>query len=88
MSRKSIASRVSRELGKPVTECEGIVDAVFEAIREETNHKNKLIIKGFGSFIIRDMKSRNGRNPKTGEKLIIQGKRKVKFLSNPKFLNN
>ena len=88
MSRKSIASRISKDLGKPVTECMAIVDSVFDAIRAETNHKDRLIIKGFGSFIIKDTQSRNGRNPKTGEKLVIQGKRKVKFFSNPKFLNN
>jgi nucleoid DNA-binding protein len=85
MSKKSLANRMSGITGKPVSECLGLVDSLFKAIRAETHDKNRLVIKGFGSFIVQTTGKRNGRNPSTGENLIIQGKRKVKFKPNANF---
>lgn len=85
MSKKSIASKLSRISGKPVSECIGIVEDVFDAIRMETNANKRLVIRGFGSFTIQNTQDRNGRNPKSGEKLLIKGRKKVKFTQSQNF---
>lgn len=86
MSKKSIATRLSVATGYPVTECNSIVEHLFDAIIEETNTNKRLVIRGFGSFLFKESKERNGRNPKTGEKLIINSRIKVKFVANRGFI--
>lgn len=54
---------------------EVIVDAVFEAVIGAIKQGQKIEIRGFGSFRIRQRKPRTGRNPKTGEKVEVPAKR-------------
>ena len=54
---------------------EVIVDTVFEAVIQAIKQGDKIEIRGFGSFRIRQRKSRLGRNPKTGAKVEVPAKR-------------
>lgn len=88
MSKKSIASRLSRKTGKTMSESLEIVEHFFDALREECNSNSLLVVKGFGTFSAKTTKERNGCNPKTGEKLIIKGKKQVKFRQSQAFFAN
>lgn len=55
---------------------EADVKAVFEAIK---NCSERVIIKGFGSFEVKTSAARTGRNPQTGEALLIPAKAALKF---------
>ena len=54
---------------------EVLVDTVFDAVIGAIRKGDKIEVRGFGSFRIRERKSRVGRNPKTGEKVDIPAKR-------------
>ncbi len=54
---------------------EVVVDTVFDAVIEAIRKGDKIEVRGFGSFRIRERKSRIGRNPKTGAKVDIPAKR-------------
>ncbi len=54
---------------------EVIVDTVFEAVIRAIKQGDKIEIRGFGSFRIRQRKPRLGRNPKTGAKVEVPAKR-------------
>jgi integration host factor subunit beta len=54
---------------------EVIVDTVFDAVIGALRSGDKIEIRGFGSFRIRQRKSRLGRNPKTGAKVEVPAKR-------------
>jgi integration host factor subunit beta len=56
-------------------ECEVIVDTVFHNMRDALHRGEKIEIRGFGSFTVRLRRSKEGRNPKTGEKVSIPEKR-------------
>ncbi len=56
-------------------ECEILVDAVFDAVIAAIRKGDKIEVRGFGSFRIRERKPRMGRNPKTGAKVEIPAKR-------------
>ncbi len=56
-------------------QCEEIVDTVFDRMKEALRKGEKIEIRGFGSFTIRVRRSKEGRNPKTGEKVFIPEKR-------------
>lgn len=60
-------------------ESELIVDTVFENITEALSKGDKVELRGFGSFRIRQRNSRKGRNPKTGDAVSVPEK-KVPFF--------
>jgi len=54
---------------------EVIVDTIFDAVVGALKSGDKIEIRGFGSFRIRQRKPRIGRNPKTGAKVEVPAKR-------------
>ncbi len=56
-------------------DCELIVDTIFDSMKEALKRGEKIEIRGFGSFTIRVRRAKEGRNPKTGEKVFIPEKR-------------
>ncbi len=60
-----------------------MVEAVFGIMKETLGKGQKLKISGFGGFMIRDKKRRIGRNPKTGDPIIIKARRGLTFKSSP-----
>ncbi|PLX69816.1 MAG: integration host factor subunit beta [Denitrovibrio sp.] len=53
---------------------EFIVNGVFSSIKDALNTGDKVEIRGFGSFKIREKNSKVGRNPKTGDKVEVPSK--------------
>jgi integration host factor subunit beta len=58
---------------------EVIVDTIFDAVIGALKAGDKIEIRGFGSFRIRQRKPRIGRNPKTGAKVDVPAKRVTYF---------
>lgn len=56
-----------------------LVDLVFEAISNAINEGGNLTIANFGTFSVKTLKARVGRNPRTGEEVNIPEKTTVKF---------
>ncbi len=56
---------------------ESIIESliVFESIIESLNQGEKIELRGFGSFRVRERGARRGRNPKTGQPVSIPAKR-------------
>jgi integration host factor subunit beta len=71
---------------------EMIVDTIFDSVIHALRTGDKIEIRGFGSFRIRQRKPRTGRNPKTGAKVDVPAKRvpyfkpskELRDLVNPK----
>jgi DNA-binding protein HU-beta len=58
-----------------------IIDALLDEIKSALQAGDKVQLIPFGSFVVRDRKKREGRNPKTGEKLIIAARRAPAFTA-------
>ena len=56
-----------------------IVDQVFQILKETLEREEKVKISGFGNFVTREKRPRRGRNPQTGEQVIISGRRVLTF---------
>jgi len=56
-----------------------LVESVFETMKETLGRGDKIKISGFGNFVVRDKKSRIGRNPQTGEEITISARRVLTF---------
>lgn len=55
------------------------IETITDEVKNELAAGGEVIIKGFGSFKIITRKARNGRNPSTGETILIPEKKVVKF---------
>ena len=60
-----------------------LVDDIFSNIQERLQNGQGVKIAGFGKFVLKDKKKRKGRNPQTGDSLIIKSRRVVVFRPSP-----
>lgn len=58
-----------------------IVESVFDIIKDKLAAGEKIKISGFGNFVVKEKKSRRGRNPQTGEEIAISARRVLTFKS-------
>ena len=56
-------------------DAEVIVNAVFDSMTDALCSGERIEIRGFGSFVVKDRRAREGRNPKTGEIVAVAAKR-------------
>jgi integration host factor subunit alpha len=56
-----------------------LVSMVFDALKETLGDGTNVKVSGFGNFELRDKGPRPGRNPRTGDVIMIDGRRILKF---------
>lgn len=54
---------------------EKIVDTIFNEITEALVHGDRVELRGFGAFSVKEREPRTGRNPRTGETVQVDAKR-------------
>ena len=80
MTKADIVQSVYTRLGGfSKKESADLVDLVFETIKETLGRGEKIKISGFGNFVLRDKRQRQGRNPQTGEPIMITERRVLNF---------
>ncbi len=79
MTKADIVETIYEKIGFSRKESAEIVDLVFDLIKETLENGQKIKISGFGNFIIREKRSRKGRNPQTGEEIQISARRVLTF---------
>ncbi len=75
MNKSDLVKALQKELDFPVGKTEEIVDTVFEHLSRTLVNGDRIEIRGFGSFEVRDYPGYTGRNPKTGEAIAITDKK-------------
>ncbi len=76
MTKAELINALSKRInGITQREAEIIVNTVFNSIKEALLNGDKIEIRGFGSFRIRNRRDREGRNPKTGDLVMVPPKR-------------
>ena len=75
MTKTELVEEVARTAVLTRKHSEVIVDAVFSSIIDALHSGDKIELRGFGSFRIRRRNSRAGRNPKTGQGVLVPAKR-------------
>ena len=79
MTKAELVERVSLKINLTKKQTEVIVNTVFQSITDSLAEGDKVELRGFGSFRIRERNSRVGRNPKSGETVEVPAK-KVPFF--------
>ncbi len=80
MTKADIIENVYERVGGfSKKEAAQIVEAVFDIIKVTLEEGEKIKLSGFGNFVVRDKKSRIGRNPQTGDEITISARRVLTF---------
>jgi integration host factor subunit beta len=56
-------------------DAEGVVNTVFDTMTGALVRGDRIEIRGFGSFVVKQRQARDGRNPKTGAVVPVEAKR-------------
>ncbi len=83
MTKAEIITRIYGKVGFSKNHATDVVEATFEIIKSCLEKGGNVKISGFGSFVVRGKHPRRGRNPKTGEEIIIKGRRVLTFKASP-----
>lgn len=75
MTKAELVEEVSRVSDLTKKHSEVIVDSVFQTIIDALHRGEKIELRGFGSFRLRQREPRKGRNPKTGDKVDVPPKK-------------
>src|SRR5213596_2821160 len=75
MTKAELVEEVSRVSDLTKKHSEVIVDTVFQSIIDALHRGEKIELRGFGSFRLRQREPRKGRNPKTGDKVDVPPKK-------------
>ena len=78
-TKTDLVEDVAQETNLTKTKARQAVDALLESLSKELSSGSKVTLTGFGTFQIKEQKSKKGRNPQTGEVMTIPSKNVVKF---------
>ena len=79
MTKADIVTTIYEKIGFSRKESAEIVDLVCDLMKGTLESGDKIKISGFGNFIVREKRSRKGRNPQTGEEIQISARRVLTF---------
>lgn len=80
MTKAEIVQAIYNRLGGfSKKEAADLVDLVFDTMKDTLARGEKIKISGFGNFVLRDKRQRKGRNPQTGDPMMIAERRVLNF---------
>nr|BDA99178.1 DNA binding histon like protein [Hemiselmis andersenii] len=75
MNKGELVNTVAKKTGLTKKEIDLVLTTILETIVEVVSSGEKITLVGFGSFEARERKEKEGRNPRTGEKIDIPASR-------------
>lgn len=81
LTKADIVDTVTEKLGYSRIKSSEVIEAVLEIIKQTLQDGDDVLISGFGKLCVRNKDPRRGRNPATGESLILDKRRVVTFKS-------
>ena len=71
MNKGELVDRIAQRATVTKKQADAVLSAAIETIMDAVSEGDKVTLVGFGSFERRHRKEREGRNPKTGDKMLI-----------------
>lgn len=79
LTKDKLIVKIQNQAGITKSESSQHVEQLLEIIKSTLANGDKVLIPGFGKFSVRQKHERPGRNPQTKEKLILRGRKIVRF---------
>ena len=79
LTKANIVDSVHHDLGLPKSESAQAIESLLEIIKGTLTNGEDVLISGFGKFCVKNKNERKGRNPQTGEDMMVGSRRVVTF---------
>ena len=79
LTKVNIVNSISEQIGYPKHHSFEIVETLLEIIKKTLESGEDVMISGFGKFCFKEKKARRGRNPATGQDMMLRPRRVVTF---------
>jgi len=79
LNKADLITKMSREADITKVAAEKALNSFIKTVRDALARTEDVRLSGFGTFMVGNRAARNGRNPKTGQKIAIPAKRVAKF---------
>jgi integration host factor subunit alpha len=79
MTKARIVDIIHEEIPFPKNKSTEVVEGLIEIIKRTLEEGEDVLISGFGKFCVKDKRKRRGRNPATGNDLILDQRKVVTF---------
>jgi integration host factor subunit alpha len=79
LTKAKIVDTVHNELGFPKNRSAELIEILLEQIKATLGKGEDVLISGFGKFCVKQKKERRGRNPATGDDMMLSQRRVVTF---------
>lgn len=83
VTKADIVDHVFEKVGFSKKEATEVVESIFDIVKRHLEDGEKVKVSGFGTFVVHDKQPRRGRNPQTGDSIVIRGRRVLGFKASP-----
>jgi integration host factor subunit alpha len=79
LTKAQMIDSIYRQVDLPKIRSVQVVESLLETIKKSLENGEDVLISGFGKFCVKEKRKRRGRNPQTGENLMLAERRVVRF---------
>jgi integration host factor subunit alpha len=79
LTKAHLVEAVTKQNGYPKHQSYEIVETLLDILKRTLESGKEVMISGFGKFCVREKKQRRGRNPATGEDMMLEPRKVVTF---------
>ena len=87
LTKAKIINDVHEKIGYPKKEAGEVVETLLEIMKQALEQSDDVLVSGFGKFCVKEKKIRRGRNPATGDDLLLPARKVVTFKCSGKLRN-
>ena len=79
LTKIEIVNSIADQIGYPKNHSSEIVEILLELMKSSLESGDDVLISGFGKFQVKEKKERKGRNPATGNDMMLKPRKVVTF---------
>jgi len=79
LTKIKVINSISKKIGYTKDRSSEIVESLLELIKKALESGDDVLVSGFGKFCVKEKKQRKGRNPATGEDMMLRPRKVVTF---------
>jgi integration host factor subunit alpha len=79
LTKAHIVEAVAKQIGYPKNQSVNTIEILLEIIKRTLESGEDVLVSGFGKFCVKEKQERRGRNPSTGEDMMLAPRKTVTF---------
>ncbi len=79
LTKADIVEAIAKQKGYTINRSFEVIESLLEIIKSQLESGQDVLISGFGKFCVKEKKERLGRNPNTGEAMMLAPRKTITF---------